>query len=426
MGTPRTEMIADGVRLCAVQTDRFKTCEVHISLAMPLSGDLAARAVVPYILRRSCRKYPDFQSLNRRLDELYGAVLGASVTKKGEAQVISLMISSIDDRFALDGGSVSGESAQLLLDLLFDPKTENGLFTAEDVEIEKRLLLERKHTEDDDKRVYAMRRCQELMCEDELYSQNRYGTDEGIESLTPERVFAAWQEILRSAVIQVVMVSSGTGEQVEKELRKRFEGIERTVPEIKTQFIKAGGELKYLRETQPLKQGTLVMGFRCGMENADTMDPTMIVMNDIFGGGTYSKLFTVVREKMSLCYFCSSRLLRDKGILLIASGIETENEEKARQAILDQLHAMQDGSFTEETFEMSIRSICDGIRGYTDSPDVLCAWYSSQMFRKTLKSTAQRIEEIRAVAFEDIRKAAKNITPDTVFMLAGTGDGADA
>lgn len=426
MGSPKLTTIAEGVRLCAVQTGRFKTCEVHISMAMPLTGDVAARALVPYLLRRSCRKYPDFRSLNGRLDALYGAVLGASVSKKGEMQVANLVISAIDDRFALDGGSVSGEAMQLLLDLLFDPKLENGTFCAEDIEKEKRLLLERKHTEDDEKRVYAKRRLIEFMCADELYSLNRYGTDEEIESLTPERIYAAWREMLERAVIQVVMVSSGTGEEVETALRKRFETIERHVCPVQTQFVKTAEAVKYLRETQPLKQGILVMGFRCGMDNVHTMDPEMMLAIDLFGGGTYSKLFTVVREQMSLCYYCSAQFLRDKGMMLVVSGIETENEEKAKQAILAQLQKMQNGEFSRETFDMAVRSLCDSIRGYTDSPDMVSAWYASQIFRDDIKSTSQRIEEIQAVRFEDIQKAAEKITPDAVFMLAGTGESADA
>ena len=426
MGTPKLIPIADGVQLCAVQTDLFKTCQLLVTMALPLDGDIAARAILPYILRRSCRKYPDFTSLNGHLDTLYGAILGASVEKKGEAQLLRLAVSSIDDRFALDGESISAEAAQLLTDLLFDPKLENGTFCAKDVEIEKRLLLERMRSEDDDKRVYARKRCLEVMCAEEAFGRNRFGTAEEIESLTPDRVYKAWREVLECAAVRVVLVSSGDGAQVEQLLSAQFASVTRHVQPIETQFVPTAGELKYVRETQPLMQGTLVMGFRCGMENADDFDPAIAVMNDIFGGGTYSKLFSVVREKMSLCYFCSARLNRDKGILIVASGIETENEEKTKAAILDQLREMQEGAFTKELFDTSVRSLCDTIRGYTDSPDVLCAWYAGQIFKGTAKTTAERIAELENVRYEDIRQIAEGITLDTVFMLAGTGENANA
>ena len=61
MATPLLKTVADGVQLCAVQTDLFKTCKLSISMALPLSGDIAARAILPYLMRRACRKYPEFR-----------------------------------------------------------------------------------------------------------------------------------------------------------------------------------------------------------------------------------------------------------------------------------------------------------------------------------------------------------------------------
>lgn len=263
------------------------------------------------------------------------------------------------------------------------------------------------------------------MCADEAFGRNRYGTAEQIESLTPQRIFAAWREVLETATIRAVLVSSGTADAVEKKLSARFGGIVRKPAPIHTQFIEKAGALKTERETQPLQQGTLVLGFRCGMQDKRDMDPAMTVMCDMFGGGTYSKLFTVVREQMSLCYYCGARLNRDKGVLFVAAGIETQNEEKAREAILAQLRDMQAGRFDRELFETSRRSLCDTIRSYTDSPDVLCSWYGIQIFDGAAKSTAVRIEEIQNTKFEDIQRAAQCITLDTVFMLAGMGEESD-
>ncbi len=95
--------IAEGIRFCSVKTDKFKTCRVNISLAMPLDKNASARAILPFMFSRRCAKYPDYTSLNRVLDELYGAAVSAGVLKRGEAQVISFSMSAIDDRFALDG-----------------------------------------------------------------------------------------------------------------------------------------------------------------------------------------------------------------------------------------------------------------------------------------------------------------------------------
>lgn len=413
-------LIADGVDLYSVKTDRFKTGKVLVTIALPLEGDIAANAILPYILRRSCRKYPDFTSLNGRLDYLCGAALGAAVSKLGEAQLIRLSISAIDDRFALENESIADKAVELLFDLIFDPKLVGGTFPEDDLAIEKRLMLERRMSELDDKRLYAFTRCHELMCENEPFGKNRFGETADIESLTPARVFAAWRKLLEMSVIRVVIAGSGDVSQIGTMLKDKFLSINRRPCSISTQFIRSADTPKYFSEEQPVKQGKLVMGYRCGMSCKDDYDTAMTVMSDIFGGGTYSKLFSNVREKMSLCYYCSSRLDRDKGIMTVQSGIETENEEKAKKAISEQLDAMKRGDFLKETFNASLLSLNEMLRGYEDSPDDICTWYSLQLLSDTTKTPQQRAEEFNAVTVDEVIEAARNITLDTVFMLVGT------
>jgi len=425
MSYPKQTGIAPGVDFCAVKTDRFKTGRITAVLALPLDGDIAANAVLPYILRRSCAKYPDFTSLNGHLDELYGAELSAGVVKLGEAQAVSLSISAIDDRFAIDGDSVLQNAAELLLCMLFEPKLVDASFTQEDVDIEKRLLLERMMSELDDKRVYAFQRCQELMCAEEPFGLSRYGTRDEILSLTPDRVYAAWKNMLTSAVIRFVTVGSADADSVARALAERFASIERKPAAISTTFVAKADEMKYHSEEMAVKQGKLVLGFRVGMGQKGEYTPAMTVMCDVFGGGTYSKLFSNVREKMSLCYYCSSRFDKDKGIMMVQSGIETENEEKAKSAILEQLDSVRNGGVTADERDASLLSIDEALRSYDDSPDAICRWYAMQLLSDETKTTDQRMAEINTVTLEQIEEAARNVTLDTVFMLAGTGEGQD-
>ena len=63
----------------------------------------------------------------------------------------------------------------------------------------------------------------------------------------------------------------------------------------------------------------------------------MVLANLIFGGTSNSKLFLNVREKLSLCYYASSIAYIHKGLLLVASGIEFDKFEAARDEIFAQL-----------------------------------------------------------------------------------------
>lgn len=414
--------IAEGIRFCSVKTDKFKTCRVNISLAMPLDLNASARAILPFMFSRRCAKYPDYTSLNRVLDELYGAAVSAGVLKRGEAQVISFSMSAIDDRFALDGDKVALECTKLLADMIFDPLTEGESFPEDIIEQEKRLLVEAIENEQNDKRRYAMLRCEQLMFADEAYGINRFGSVEDVKALTPDVVYAAWRDVLEKAMVQITMVSSMDPQPIVDLIREKFSEIERHPVDIKTQFVSGLPKPEYISESMPLKQGKLVMGFRTGMRSEDDMMPAMKVAVDIFGGGTYSKLFSVVREKMSLCYYCSAALFNSKGIVMVQSGIEDTNEEKAKNEIINQLRLTAEGEFTDEDFSSSIKSLTDSILGNSDTPEEITAWYASQILRNELKAPETYAKEIGSVDRAEVVRAAKTIMLDTIFMLKSSGE----
>ena len=417
-----TQNIAEGIRFCSVKTDKFKTCRVNINMAMPLDKDASSRAILPFMFSRRCAKYPDFTSLNRVLDELYGASISAGVLKRGEAQELSFSLTAIDDRFALDGDKVALECTKLLTEMIFEPLTDGESFPEDIVEQEKRLLVEIIENEQNDKRRYAMLKCEEAMFSDEAYGINRFGTADDVKALTPDAIYAAWRDVLEKATVQITMVSSMDAQPVIDLVRDKFSRIDRNPVEIKTEFISGLPKPEYVSESMPLKQGKLVMGFRTGMRSEDDMMPAMKVAVDIFGGGTYSKLFSIVREKMSLCYYCSAALFNSKGIVMVQSGIEDANEEKAKNEIINQLRLTADGEFSDEDFSSSIKSLTDSILGNSDTPEEITAWYASQILRKELKAPEAFAEEIRNVDRAEVIRAAKTIMLDTVFMLKSSGE----
>ena len=169
--------ICDGVTFHSIGEKRFKTGRLTAAMLLPLSAETAsANAVLPYLLRRSCRRYPTFRALNEKLSSLYGASLQAQVYKLGEVQVLAVSAVGLDDRYALEKEEVAGELTELLCSILFDPAFENGQFRQEDIDQEKRQLIEQIDSEFNDKRIYAQIRCEELMCRAEAFGVGRFGT----------------------------------------------------------------------------------------------------------------------------------------------------------------------------------------------------------------------------------------------------------
>ncbi|MBQ9552060.1 MAG: insulinase family protein [Clostridia bacterium] len=411
-----------GLRFCSVNTEKnFKVAVISARFALPLTGDIAARALLPFLLKRTCKKYPTLTAMNRRLAALYGAMLSAGVNKIGEAQVITFSITSLEDRFALDGENIASDLTDLLLDVLFDPNLTDGAFAEEDIEREKRLLIERIESELNEKRYYALKRCTEIMCENELYALDRYGKIEDIQTIDAARLKKAWNEMLSNAVVFVSAVGSMNAELIRCRFEQRFDKIDRSrINDIHTEFITTPYETHRVKEELPVKQGKLVIGYRAGMTYADDNDAAIKVMADMFGGGVYSKLFTNVREKMSLCYYCSAGFNAAKGLIIVQSGIENENEQKAIDAITDQLNDMKKGNFTAEDLDASLKGLTNLIGSVSDTPESIDRWYANQMLDSEIETPAEYAARIGAITREQVIAAALMVEQDTIYMLAGT------
>ena len=402
-----------GFRVCSYHTDRFKTGILSANLVVPLAGNVAEKSLLPSLLCASCAEYPDLLSLNRKLAELYGAELTPSASKHGEDLVLRITMTMIGDRFALDGESISVECARLLCKALFEPNVENGAFRPDEVAREKRIRLDRIEALKSSKRSYAQKKMLDLMCADEAYSLSVLGEEEDIHALTPEQLYASWQDLLKTAPITALF-------------REYFDKVEdRNVVRGETVIIPFAETVKRGEEEQDISQSKLVMGFRCGMHEPFENYAAMRTFTDLFGGGTYSRLFMNVREKQSLCYYCAARLTAAKGILTVQSGVETANAERAEKEILKQLDEMKAGGVTAEDLEKSKRSMEDFFLSVFDTPEELDGWLFSQVTDDEFQTPQDLVADLKEVTVDQVIEMANNISLDTVFLLKGTGTGDD-
>ncbi len=411
--------ITQGAEYLSVSASQFKTNSAVLSLAVPLSRDtVSANAVALSLLSRRCEKYPTQLSLNKKLASLYGAALSCSSAKSGDSQVLKLGITCVDDRFSLDGESISLEAVELLFEMFTKPRLENGVFPEAEVESEKRIVLQKIEADENEKRVYALNRAEVLMFSDEAFGTSRYGTKEQVASLTAQEVTDAWHSLLENAKILLVTVGSCNIQSVLASAKSALSGIERGFNALPVSKVrKPSDSIKELTERLDVKQGKLVMGFNVELASTDPLTPAMRTTIDIFGGGPYSKLFANVREKMSLCYYCSAAYYKHKSAMFVQSGCNEENMDKAQAEILNQLEALKNGDFDEE-FTSSVISIADTIKSLNDLPDVLAMWYSNQITLDEYKTPAQLIKENSEVTKEQVIECAKLITLDTVYRLA--------
>ncbi len=411
--------ICNGVTFGSVTDDRFKIGRLSATLIVPLSKETAAaNALLSCVLTRSCKKYPDFTALSRKLDSLYGAALYPSVNQIGDHQTLTISVTGIDDRYALDGESVSSELAELLCSILFEPNIVDGHFVDDDVEQERRQLIENIDSEYNDKRLYAIKRCIELMCKDELYSIGRFGSKEDVEKLTHENIYSAWKNLLNSSRVELTMLGNSDVQKAYEGFEKYFKERPRTFNETNHQEV-TPKKVIHESETEDVSQSKLVMGFRCSYFKNDEDCLANSLMSAVLGGTPTSKLFLNVREKESLCYYCVSRVDNNKGIMLIDSGVETKNIEKTEEAALKQLNALKNGAVTDSEIDNAKLAIKNSLMSSLDNLGAIQSFYTSKIMRENRLSPLKAAEAVDRITKDKIVELAQSIELDTVFALRG-------
>lgn len=407
-----------GLRAFACETPQFKTARLSAHLVLPLTTPeaAAAHAVVPNISARATREYPDYTAFGKRLAELYGASVHAGVSRIGDSQILTLAASGIANRYAFGGEDVQAALAEILESIVFTPLfDENGLFPEDGFRQEQRQLLETLDAEFNEKRIYAKRRCTELMFAGEPAGIPQSGTREAIRTVTRESAKAAWENAVRHAAVCQFSIGDGADARFAERFAEKL-GARAVLP-TKTVPHPAPQRVNRVTEEMPLAQSKLVMGMRAGTTPKERLVTKLTAA--IFGGTPSSKLFLNVREKQSLCYYCSARHDTPKNVIFVESGVETKNLDRAEEAILTELRAMQAGEISEEEILHAKLALCNSYNSVADSAASIEIWYLSCMLQDSVHAPEEDAAAVMEITKDEIVSAANRFALDTVYRLKG-------
>ena len=407
-----------GVDRLFIENKRFNTTLISVNFYLPLNKrEIAQYSLLSSVMASSCKAYPEFSELNLRQKELYSTVIGATSEKVGDLQLIKFYSTYLNNDVVLE--DVETQVHNLLLEIIFNPLLENGGFKASEVNREKRLILEKIKSLINEKRGYAINKTISEMFKGTAYAVNKLGDKKDIEEITPKELYEAYLYMLKNAYVRIQVTAKEYNGSFDKAFLKAIspfrENKDYTL--IKNTAKKNNG-VNEITEKAPITQAKLCI---CFTSEEEIKSAAVNVFSDILGGGPYSLLFSNVREKMSLCYYCAARNKRNKGFLMVDSGVEQKNIVKAKEQILIELKKLQKGEFDEELINTSKRAILEALKSNNDSDMVIDSWYS---FRRSdeLYSPEELSKQIEAVTKQEIINIANSFKLDTVFTLVPEGE----
>lgn len=409
--------IADGVYFSSITDKRYKKNLISVAFSTQLSEDTATEnVIVPVLLTKCNSKLPTYKAFNNKMSRLYASGIGGTAGRQYDLQTISFGAYYLDDIYALSGEKMTGIMTDILIDCLTSPVTENGVFSEKFVELEKKTVIDNIETAINDKRSYAIERAMKTICKGEPASVCSYGTVEKAKLITPDSAYKAYRRMLETMPCEIICTGCSDFEGVAEKFAAAFEKIGRhdienttiALSPIKTQT-------EEVTERLTVNQSKLVLGFKSHSDD----DAALVLLQKIFGGTTSSKLFRNVREKMSLCYYCSAARNDLKGIMLVNSGVENENIEKTKEAVIDQLEEIKNGNFTNEDINFAEMAIKNDFKSVADSAGNVSNWYFDCIRKNDIVTPEEKLGRYLGVSKERIIAAAKSMVLDSVYVLTG-------
>jgi len=409
--------IADGVYFSSITDKRYKKNLISVAFSTQLSEDTATEnVIVPVLLTKCNSKLPTYKAFNNKMSRLYASGIGGTAGRQYDLQTISFGAYYLDDIYALSGEKMTGIMTDILIDCLTSPVTENGVFSEKFVELEKKTVIDNIETAINDKRSYAIERAMKTICKGEPASVCSYGTVEKAKLITPDSAYKAYRRMLETMPCEIICTGCSDFEGVAEKFAAAFEkagrhDIENTtiaLSPVKTQT-------EEVTERLTVNQSKLVLGFKSHSDD----DAALVLLQKIFGGTTSSKLFRNVREKMSLCYYCSAARNDLKGIMLVNSGVENENIEKTKEAVIDQLEEIKNGNFTNEDINFAEMAIKNDFKSVADSAGNVSKWYFDCIRKNDIVTPEEKLGRYLGVSKERIIAAAKSMVLDSVYVLTG-------
>jgi len=421
--------------MITIKTEKFKTILIKVTFKAELAREtITERILLANVLRNSSKKFESKKALSAHLEDLYGASLSVNAKKQGKLHTISFYIQVANEKFLKSAPPLFEAALKTLSEIMLNPnisKSADQQFDKDVVDLESRLLREEIKSIYDDKTSYALKKMVAKMCENENFGISGDGYIDDLANINEKTLVTTYESMLNNDEVSIVVLGDVEHADVVSLLENHFKlnsqmgtklsAVENHLSPVEKQLSPIDWEEKDMRSMTTLKEEQIVsqtklnIGYRTNTRMTDEDYFAMLIFNGVFGAFAHSKLFMNVREKESLCYYCSSQLDNFKGLLYVYSGLNATQVPKATQIIDKQLENICCGDITDQELLLAKKSIINAKRSSLDSASGMLSDLESGLI---LGLTADEfVEKVEHVVAADVSRVAKKIKKDTVFTL---------
>lgn len=402
----------------AIKTDKFKTVHMEVLFRNKvIEEDLPKYTILADLLTDCSNKYPTRQEMEIRKEELYKLVYYGVTTKVGNEIFVSFVSEFIDPKYINDKDYTKG-----ILDFIFgclnkplvkNREFDNKIFS----NIKNKLLSDIESTNDLPDRKAILNAILKAL-PNSTTSYRTLGTKELVEKITPENLYAAYEELFNSFVCDIFLIGDINDEFL-NDIKAKFKN--RVIKDNKLDFIvknETRKKVQMVKEVDNNLQSNVVLIYNIDYElNKETNAKFQTFNNILCSGGLSSILYQKVREENSLCYAIKSLYMKYDGILLIHLQTDPIYVDKAVDLIRKSIDEIKHGKLVDEkllqitknNLKMLIESSLD------NNVSILNNYIFNVIDDNPLYD--EKINLIESIRVNDMFDCAKKLKLNTIYVL---------
>lgn len=421
-GFQRSEIA--GIPVLWKRDTRFKTFRVALSAYRPLDERAAARSMLPSLLVQGTQSDPTRPALSRRMESLYGAAVIPSTGKIGEGHLLRFTVDSISPAHVPGDPDLLGDGLHLLADILARPVLQDGAFPEETFRREQTQAVHDVRAMFNDKMAWAGQQAITHGCAGEPFAIPEHGGEAAIAELDAAAPEAARRDFLTHGAMWAVAY----GALPEEGLLDKIGGFlaelpDRTPEPVPAPVQPARRERRATVERVDVQQSKMVLLFRPSWVEDSKVWAARVLFANMLGGGPHARLFRVVREEMSLCYYAQAFIERYKGMMQVHVGLDEAMAEKVEAEVLRQIDELTAGRFDANELDVAKAGILSTLAAVDDSIAERMEFTSRQWVLGQDRGPAEQAALFASVQPEDVVAAAQDMWLDHAYLLAPEANG---
>lgn len=305
----------------------------------------------------------------------------------------------------------------------------NSLLPKKDIEKERGVIIEELNMYLDTPMLYIGELWKSLLYGDQPAGWKILGTRENIARLS-QQDFLDYRKSHYLAGNTVVCLAGNfpVFSQAIKKIEKYFSGMEKAGKPIKQPVIERQKQPEVLFFPKKTDQTHLALGVRTFSDLSDSRKYPLKVMSVILGGMMSSRLFTEVREKLSLAYYVKTDIESDTdtGSLVTLAGVDSSRAEKAVSTILKEYRKISRIKVSATELKKAKENLKGKLSLSLESSDAKASFCAGQeLLEGQILKPEDIFKKIDKVSVNDILKTAREIFRPENLNLAVIGPAKD-